>query len=134
MTHTLNSKLNIDEPESYIKVFILFLMNRHHSSWLLSYLAAISLRAAAVEHNSDLTHIVFSHIIQNTDNLKSHIIKTTITILSQSLCIFIAHPAPLSFCLICAEPLGKLSTLHFNHKCNDASIYLYMLAKCDVKI
>ncbi len=36
----------------------------------------------------------------------------------------IAHPAPLSFWLICAKPFAKLSELHFNHQCNDASIYL----------
>ncbi len=32
--------------------------------------------------------------------------------------------ALLSFWLICAKPFAKLSKLHFNHQCNDASIYL----------
>ncbi len=35
-------------------------MNRHHSSWLLGYLAAISLRDVAAERDADLTRIVFS--------------------------------------------------------------------------
>ncbi len=35
-------------------------MNRHHSSWLLGCFVSISLRAAATEHDADLTRIVFS--------------------------------------------------------------------------
>ncbi len=35
-----------------------------------------------------------------------------------------AHPALLSFWLICAKPFAKLSKLYFNHQYNDASIYL----------
>ncbi len=38
--------------------------------------------------------------------------------------IYIAHPAPLSFWLICAKHFATLSKLLFNHQCNDASIYL----------
>jgi len=30
-------------------------INRHHSSWLLSYLPAIALKAAAAEHDVDLS-------------------------------------------------------------------------------
>ncbi len=50
---TLNSKLNIDEPLKAKKVidFLFFLfcswINRHHSSWVLAYLPAIALKAAA---------------------------------------------------------------------------------------
>ncbi len=59
---------------------------------------------------------------QNTDNIKSPIVKTRIAILSQT--IYIANPVPLSFCLIFAEPFAKLSKLNFNHQCNDARIDL----------
>ncbi len=63
---TLNSKLNIDEPLKAIKVidFLFFFcscINRHHSSWLLAYLPAIALKAAAAESDMDLTRILFSH-------------------------------------------------------------------------
>ncbi len=34
-------------------------MNRHHSSWLLGYFGCYSLRAAAAEHDVDLTRIIF---------------------------------------------------------------------------
>ncbi len=62
---TLNSKLNIDEPLKAIKVidFLFFFcswINRHHSSWLLACLPAIALKAA-VESDTDLTCILFSH-------------------------------------------------------------------------
>ncbi len=48
----------------------------------------------------------------------------------------IAHPALLYFCLICADPFAKLLKLHFNHQCNDASIYLTStcLQRVDVDI
>ncbi len=36
-------------------------INRHHSSWLLAYLPAIVLKAAAAESDMDLTCILFSH-------------------------------------------------------------------------
>ncbi len=63
---TLNSKLNKDEPLKAIKVidFLFFVcswINKHHSSWLLAYLPAITLKAAAAESDTDLTRIVFSH-------------------------------------------------------------------------
>ncbi len=63
---TLNSKLNIDEPLKAIQVIdFLFLfccswINRHHGSWLLAYLPAIALKAAA-ECDVDLSCILFSH-------------------------------------------------------------------------
>ncbi len=64
---TLNSKLNIDEPVKAIKVIdfqtsssFSFVINRHHSCWLLAYLPAIALKAAA-ECDTDLTCILFSH-------------------------------------------------------------------------
>ncbi len=47
---TLHSKLNIDEPLKAINVIDFFFfswINRHHSSWLLAYLPAIALKAAA---------------------------------------------------------------------------------------
>ncbi len=62
---TLTSKLNIDEPLKAIKYmissfFFCSWINRHHSSWLLAYLPAIALKAAA-ESDVDLTCILFSH-------------------------------------------------------------------------
>ncbi len=62
---TLNSKLNIDEPLKAIKYmissfFFCSWINRHHISWLLPYLPAIALKAAA-ESDADLTCILFSH-------------------------------------------------------------------------
>ncbi len=59
---TLNSKLNIVEPLKAIKVIdFLFCswINRHHSSWLLAYLPAIALKAAA-ERDADLICILNS--------------------------------------------------------------------------
>ncbi len=35
-------------------------INRHQSSWLLAYLPAIALKAAAAESDTDLTCILFS--------------------------------------------------------------------------
>ncbi len=52
---TLNSKLNISS------FFFCSWINRHHSSWLLAYLPAIALKAAAAESDVDLTCILFSH-------------------------------------------------------------------------
>ncbi len=51
---TLKSKLNIYESLKLQKLlissfFLCFLMNRHHSDWLLGFLAAVTLRAAAAE-------------------------------------------------------------------------------------
>ncbi len=36
-------------------------MSRQHSSWLLGYLAAVTLRAAAAERDADLMLVVYSH-------------------------------------------------------------------------
>ncbi len=61
---TLNSKFNIDEPLKAIKcIDFLFCswINRHRSCWLLAYLPAIALKAAA-ECDADLTCILFSHV------------------------------------------------------------------------
>ncbi len=61
---TINSKLNKDEPLKGITVIdFLFCpwITRHHSSWLLAYLPAIALKAAAAERDADLTLILFSH-------------------------------------------------------------------------
>ncbi len=50
------------------------LINRHHSSWLLAYMPAIALKAAAAECGVDLTRIVFSvnslYIFWPTSGLK----------------------------------------------------------------
>ncbi len=42
-------------------LFFLFWSWNNHSSWLLAYLPAISLKAAAAEREADLTRILFSH-------------------------------------------------------------------------
>ncbi len=60
---TLNSKLYIDEPLKAIQVIDFFFcscINGHHSLWLLAYLPAIALKAAAAERDADLTRILFS--------------------------------------------------------------------------
>ncbi len=67
INQTLHSKLNIDEPFKAVQVidfrFFSFCscINRHHSSWLLAYLPAIALKAAAECDGSDM-HLIFSQL------------------------------------------------------------------------
>ncbi len=90
-------------------------------------------------HSVGVFCLVFGKILIMSIKIKIKI-KTTIKILSQTIYIYIyiyiAYPAPLSFCLICADPFAKLLKLHFNHQCNDASIYLTStcLQRVDVDI
>ncbi len=95
---TLNDKLNIDEPLKAIKVidFLFFLfyfwINRRHSSWLLAYLPASALKAAAerdvyispsrVAMFKNITspiaiqnwsnHVFFPHVIDPSDKIGCH--------------------------------------------------------------
>ncbi len=46
-------------------------MNRHHSSWLLSYLAAITLRAAAAERDVDLTRMLIVSFVFYYETLQA---------------------------------------------------------------
>ncbi len=60
---TLNSKLNTDEPFKLHKlissVFLFFLwLTDITAAGILGYLAAITLRAAAAEHDADLAHML----------------------------------------------------------------------------
>ncbi len=60
--------------------FLLFLMNRHHSSWLLGYLAAITLRASAAERNVDLTCMLVLSFVKIINESKDNAISFLLAI------------------------------------------------------